>query len=90
MSLEDRAAARLGRVRGQHGPYLEPRRGREKLIVADPGLSQARDRIGERLARHPALVLVLTAPPQTVVLLGDVRELEKDRERAQHCSLLLE
>ena len=90
VSLEDRATARLGRVRGQHGPYLEPRRRREKLIVADPGLSQARDRIGERLARHPALVLVLTAPPQTVVLLGDVRELEEDRERAQHCGLLLE
>ena len=72
------------------GPDLEPRGRRAQLVVADPGLAQARDRIGERLARHPALVLVLPPASQPVVLLGDVRELEEERERPQHRGLPLE
>jgi hypothetical protein len=35
-------------------------------------------------------VLVLAPPPQPVVLLGDVRELKEERERAQYRGLLLE
>ena len=90
MRLEDRAARRLGRVRGQDGPHLEPRGRLEQLLVADAGVAQARHRVGERLPRHPALVLVLAPPPQPVVLLGDVGELEEERERPQHRGLLLE
>ena len=90
VGLEDRSTARLGRMRGQYGPDLELRYRCPQLIVADSGLAQACDRIGERLARHPALVLVLAAAAQAMVLLGDVRELEEDRERAQHRGLLLE
>ena len=88
--LEDRAARRLGRVRGQHRAHLEARRCRAQLVVPDAGFPQARDCIGERLARHASLVLVLAPPSQPVVLLGDVRELEEERERAQDGGLLLE
>ncbi len=90
MRLEDRAARRLGRVRGQHRPYLEPCGRLEQFLVADTGVAQARDRVGERLSRDPPLVLVLPPPPQPVVLLGDVGELEEERERPQHRRLLLE
>ena len=88
--LEDRAAARLGRMRGEHRPHLEPRCRREELVVADTRVAQSCDRIGERLARHAALVLVLAAAAQAMVLLGDVRELEEDREGPQHGGLLVE
>jgi hypothetical protein len=55
-----------------------------QLVVGDAGLAKARVRLGERLARQTLLVLVLPAPPDAVVLLGDVRELEVEPERAQH------
>ena len=90
MRLEDRPTRRLGRVRGQHRAHLEARSCRAQVVVADAGVAQARDCIGERLAWHPSLVLVLAPPSQPVVLLRDVRELEEERESAQDGGLLLE
>src|SRR4029077_7286391 len=42
------------------------------------------------LSRGTSLVLVLTKAPQPMMLLGDVRELEVECERAKHERLLLE
>src|SRR5439155_26991064 len=44
----------------------------------------------KRFTRHALLELVLAATPHTVVLLGDVDELEVDRERSDHRGLLVE
>src|SRR5215213_3212089 len=51
---------------------------------------ESRERLGERLARHSLLVLVLTPPTQPVVLLGDVRKLEVEAEGAEDRGLALE
>ena len=58
--------------------------------LVDPAPVELRERVGERLARHPALGLVLAAPADPVVLLGDVDELEEERERPQDGTLTLE
>ena len=42
------------------------------------------ERLVERLAQRAALALDLAATANTVVLLGDVREVEVDGERPQH------
>ena len=76
-------AVRTGRTSSRAGSSAQ-------LVVADPGIAQAPDGVGERLPRHAPLVLVLAPAPQPVMLLGDVRELEEERERAQHGGLLLE
>ena len=77
-------------MRGQHGPDLEPRRRRPQLVVAHACLPELPDGRRKRLARHPSLVLVLPPPSQPVVLLRDVRELEEEREGAQHGRLTVE
>src|SRR5439155_13869932 len=59
-----------------------PRRIRER---AEPLLC-----VGEGLGRCPALALVGAPPPDAVVLLGDVRELEVDGEGAEDERLALE
>ena len=57
---------------------------------ADAAAVELRERVGERLPRHAPLGLVLAAAPDPVVLLGDVDELEEERERPQHGRLPLE
>ena len=59
------------------------------LGLVDPAPVELRERIGERLARNPSLGLVLAAPADPVVLLGDVDELEEQRECPQHGALAL-
>ena len=76
---EHRAPRGLGRVRGQH----ELERDALRRLVAE-----LQERVGERLARHSLLVQVLAPPPHAVMLLRDVRQLEIERERPQHASLL--
>ena len=84
MGREDGSPRGLGRVCGEHELERElPRRAFE-LRGLDGRLAQARDRLRERLARCPLLVLVLAAASEAVVLLGEIRELEVDAERAQH------
>ncbi len=55
-----------------------------------PAARNSARRSVERLARRLALVLVLPQPPQPMVLLGEVGELEVEAERAQHLGLALE
>ena len=52
------------------------------------GLTELLERVLERLARDAAVVRVLTPAAQSVMLLGEVRELEVEAERAQHERLL--
>ena len=87
--LEDGAARCLGRVGGEDELDPEPRSCRLDLGLVDPAPVELRERIGERFARDPPLGLVLAAPTDPVVLLGDVDELEEQRERPQHGALAL-
>ena len=89
MRLEHRAAGCLGRVRREDELDPQPRSGGLDLGLVDPAPVQLRERIGERLAWNPSLGLVLAAPADPVVLLGDVDELEEQRERPQDCALPL-
>ena len=91
VGLEDRAAGRLGRMRRQD--ELDPQAGCRppaSALVVDAAALELGERVGERLARDPALGLVLAAAADPVVLLGDVDELEEERERAQDGGLALE
>src|SRR5262249_43307172 len=72
---------RLGRMRRQH--ELHRRVASRLAEVAEALLG-----IGERLGWETPLALVLRPSPDAVVLLGDVRELEVDREGAQDERLL--
>ena len=81
---------RLGRVGRQHELEREPAPGGGQLPRAHVRPLQPRERLRERLPRDALLVLVLAPPPQPVVLLGEVRELEVHREGAQHLALPLQ
>ena len=48
------------------------------------------ERVGQRLARDAVGALDVAPPPDAVLLLGEVGELEEERERAQDLRLLLE
>ena len=65
-------------------------RRRRDVVARDAVPLEQRERLGERLARRPALALVLAAAPDPVVLLGDVGEVEVDGERAQDDGLRLD
>jgi hypothetical protein len=54
---------RLGRMRGQDELERERSRDRLDLGAFHTGPFELRQRVGERLASHPPLVLVLTASP---------------------------
>ena len=56
----------------------------------DAAAVELRERLGERLARDAPLGLVLAPAPDAMVLLGDVDELEEERERPQHRGLPVE
>ena len=90
MRGEDRAARRLGRVCSEDELERDVRGGPRELGLGDAGRGQCGERRVQRLARRPALVLVLAPPPQAVVLLGQVGELEVEAEGAEHLSLPLE
>src|SRR6266481_4337554 len=71
--------------------------GREDELERDPARDLlARDvfepgeRIAERLAEQPLLVGVRAMPPDAMLLLGDVRELEVRRKGAQDARLPIE
>ncbi len=85
---EDRPPRRLGRVRREDELDRDPRRRGLKLLLGDPRVPEPRERLGERLALHAPLALRGAAAADPVVLLGDVRELEVEGERAQHRRLL--
>ena len=90
MRLEDGAPRRLGRVGGEDELDAHPLGLPRELLLPHAGCVETRERVLERLARDAALVLVGAPAPEPVVLLGDVRELEEDAERAQHDGLALE
>ena len=77
------SARRLGRMRGQD----EANRGAVRAPEVDP--VELRERIVERLARHAFAACVLASPPQPVVLLREVRELEVEAERTEDERLCL-
>ena len=77
--VEHGAPRRLGRVRGEHVLDLQLRHQR-----ADVDLAVAQDPrgLGERLALDLAGLVVLAPAPRPLALLGDVRELQLQRARA--------
>ena len=81
-----RRVASVG-MRGQHEPDGHVARAALELVRRH--VSQQLERALERVARGAAGVRVLPAPPDAVVLLRDVRELEVEREGAEHERLLL-
>ena len=90
LGAKDRAPGGLGRMRGEDELERHVRgRGREGLVV-DAGRAQPADGVGQRLARRAVSTRDVAAPPDAVVLLGDVRELEVEREGAENLRLLLE
>jgi hypothetical protein len=80
-----RAPRRFGGVRRQDELERDLR-----SDVLDTGRAQLRERRLERLARRPLFAFVLAPAAHAMVLLGDVRELEVHRERAQHLALAVE
>ena len=68
------APRRLRRMRGQH--ELDRRAARPRGELVGGQVCELGERVVERLARDAAVVRVLAPPPQAVVLLGEVRELE--------------
>ena len=91
MRFEHGAARGLGRMGREH--ELDPQAARPPPAASassTPPRVELREGVGERLARNAPLGLVLAAPADPVVLLGDVDELEEERERSQHGGLALE
>jgi len=78
-------ACRLGRVRGQHELQRDP-----LLELLRRDSLEPSERVVERLRRDALLQLVRAEPAHAMVLLGDVRELEVEREGAQHARLPVE
>ena len=87
---EHRSASRLRRMRGEHELERQPPARRREPSRAHPRPLEGGEGIAERLARRPPLVLVLPPATEAVVLLGEVGELEVQRERAQHLRLALD
>ena len=79
LMVEHGPARGLGRVRGQHMLDLQLRGQRGDV---DRAVAQDLRRLGERLALDLTGLVVLPAPPHALALLGDVRELELQRTRA--------
>src|SRR5829696_6297856 len=84
------ASRGFGRVRRQDELERESLRRLGELLRPDAGLLEAGERLGERLARHALLVLVLAPTPQAMVLLGNVGELKIEAEGAENFRLTLE
>ena len=90
MRFEDGAACRLGRMRREHELDSQPAaRSRERGRV-DTAALELRERVRERFALNATLGLVLAPAADPMVLLGDVGELEEERERALHGGLTLQ
>ena len=79
---QNRAPRRFRWVCGQHEPDLRAVRALVEVIA------ELQERALERLARDATVVRVLAAAAQPVMLLGEVRELEVEAERAQDECLL--
>ena len=90
MGLENGAARGLRRVRCQNELDAEPGARCLELRFVDPAAVELGKRLGERLARDAPLGLVLAAAADPVVLLGDVDELEEEREGPLHGGLALQ
>ena len=90
LRLEDGATRRLGRVRSEDQLERDVLGGRRQRLVADPALLQPPERVGERLPWDPVTALDVAAAAHAVLLLGQVGELEEERERAQDLGLPLE
>ena len=87
MGLENGAAGRLCRVGSQDELDTKARACLLQRAVLDAAAVELRECLGERLPRDPPLGLVLTAAADAMVLLGDVDELEEERERPQNGGL---
>jgi hypothetical protein len=87
MRLEDRAARRLGGVRGEDELDAQPCSGGGESRAVDARLVEPRERVRQGLPLQASLGLVLAPPPDAVVLLGDVDQLEEERESAQDVGL---
>ena len=87
MRSQYRAPRGFGRVRGQNELEGEALRRPGELLRPDTGLLEAGERLGERLARHALLVLVLPPAPQAMVLLCNVGELEIEAEGTEDLRL---
>ena len=83
---QDRSPARLRRMCGEHEPHRDATRAARELVARHVG--QKLERVLERVACNPTCVRVLPSATDPVLLLGDVRELEVERERPQDDRLL--
>ncbi len=81
---ERTATGRLGRVGGQHELDADLLGERAQPKIVDAHSSELGDGVGQRLARRVTVVLAGAAATDAVQLLGEVDELEVERERAQH------
>ena len=88
--LEDRPRERLGGVRREDQLDRDAAGRGLDLVGRDALPREQRQRLGQRFAGIAALELVLAATPNPVMLLGDVREVEVDGERAQDDRLRLD
>ncbi len=87
---EDRPRKRLRGMRGEDQLDRHAARRGLHLVGRDALPLEQRQCLGERLTRIAALELELAAAPNPVMLLGDVREVEVDGERAQDDGLRLD
>ena len=90
LRAEDRPARRLGGMGRDDELERDVSSGSGERLVFDAGLTEAGEGVGERLARRPVPTGDVAATPDPVVLLGDVRELEVEREGAEDLRLLVE
>ena len=72
------APARLGRMRGQDRHHEQARELRAHLVGAEPGRGEARQRVGQRVARRVGAV-VAAQEPHALQLLGLVHQEEPVR-----------
>ena len=90
LRLQDGAPRRLGRVRGEHELERDALGRPCQRGGVDPRPPQTPDRLGQGLPGDAVLALDVSATADAMVLLGDVRQLEEERERPQDLRLLLE
>jgi hypothetical protein len=87
---EHRSTGCLGRVRGEHELERQAPAGRREPPSAHARSLQRGECVCQRFPRHALLVLVLPPAAKPVVLLGQVGELEVQRECAEYLGLTLE
>ena len=90
LRAKDRPTRGLRRMRRDDELERDVRRGRGESLVVHAGFPQTADGVGQRLARRAVPARDVATAADAVMLLGDVGELEVEREGAEDLRLLLE